>query len=189
MMATEKKKGANLDLDLDLDLDQENIFIQSNRGEKVFEIEPKAARFSSLLRVMFWNEQETINTVTSLKIPFKVSEASDENLEIIVNYLKQCGIDGKEEDPPDKPLPRNASPNVFNGNDYAIFRDILESATSDKVKITQISSLIIDIAYFDIIKFREKASAAMASLFLGKPIEEICLMVDYAETDLANQTY
>ena len=181
-MADEKKEVVGLDLDLD----EENIFIQSNKGEKVFELEPKAARFSTLLLTMFWDGHEDgiNNTVTSADKPFKVSDASDENLEIIITYLKQCGADGKEEDSPDKPLPRDTIPNIFKGNDYAIFRDILESKEPDKVKITRISSLIIDITYFDIIKFREKASAAMASLFVGKPLEEIRRMVDYAETKL-----
>jgi hypothetical protein len=170
-----------------LDLDEENIFIQSNKGEKVFELGPSAAKFSTLLLTMFWDghEQGINNTVTSADKPFKVSNASDKNLEIIVTYLKQCGVDGKEEESPDKPLPRDTIPNIFKGNDYAIFQNILESKEPDKVKITRISSLIIDITYFDIIKFREKASAAMASLFVGKPLEEIRRMVDYVENELS----
>ena len=182
-MADEKKEVVNLDLNSD----EENIFIQSNKGKKIFILNPKAAQYSTLLLTIFWNckESENITTITSAKQPFKVSDASDENMEIIVNYLTQCHMNGKEEDSPDKPLPRDTIPNIFKGNDYAIFRDILESKEHDKIKITRISSLIIDIAYFDIIKFREKASAAMASLFIGKPLEEIRRMVDYAENKLS----
>jgi hypothetical protein len=168
-----------------VELGEENIFIQSNKGEKVFELKPNSAKFSTLLLGMFWggHEQGINNTVTSADKPLKVSDASDKNLEIIVTYLKQCGIDGKEEDSPEKPLPRDTVPNIFKGNDYAIFQNILESKKPDKVKISKISSLIIDITYFDIIKFREKASAAMASLFLGKPLEDIRRMVDYVENE------
>jgi hypothetical protein len=174
-------------IELNLDLGEENdIFIQSEKGKKIFKLTSKAVKFSTLMLNTFWNGYENgiNNTITTQDNPFKISNASDENMTIIMNYLTQCGIDGKEEDPPEKPLPRDTIPNIFKGNDYIIFRDILESKEADKVKIVQISSLLIDITYFDIIKLREKASAAMASLFVGKPLEEIRRMVDYAETKL-----
>lgn len=156
------------------------IFIQSKNGEKVFELNLKSAKFSKLLANMFWDANSNIikSIVTSLDNPFKISEASDGNMNIIMDYLCKCGADGKEEDSPDKPLPRDTIPNIFKGNDYAIFRDILESKESDTIKMNRISTLITDISYFDMVKFREKAAAAMASLFVGKPIEEIRSMVE-----------
>jgi len=159
-----------------LDFDDEDVlYIRSNKGVKVFKLELKEWEFSTLLKTTFENPSSSLEYPE--EVPFLVSDASDEHLELIVRYLRLCASRG-EKDSPEKPLPRDTLPNIL-GADYEIFSSILESKVETKEQIALLSDLIMAITYFDIIKFREKTCAAMASMFVGKTIDEIRMMVDH----------
>lgn len=166
----EKEEVMGLD---DLEV-KEVLYIRSKKGVKIFDLKKKEWSISNLIRTSF--ERENVSEYSELN-PFVISDASDEHMEIIVNYMKRCFRIG-ERDSPEKPLPRDTLPNIL-GTDYDFFRPILEEKIPAKDRIENLSALIMSITYFDIIKFRAKACAAMASMFVGKNIEEIRTMVNH----------
>jgi hypothetical protein len=176
-MATENEEVKGLDLEDEPVV----IFIKSHKGDRIFKLQKNEIQYSGLLNTTFIeNEYDETWKSLSEDNPFLTSDASDTNMKIIVSYLKKCGVNGNETPAPPKPLPRDTLPNILK-DDYSIFQELVESKESDKEKIKILSRLIMDITYFDVIAFREKACAVMASMFVGKPLERICTMVDYVE--------
>ena len=164
-----------------LDEDDEDmvLFIQSNKGDNVYCLNKEELSVSDLMKVMFVDDESFDSREFHERNPFKISDVNDDNMDIIVSYMRHCAINGEKNSPP-KPLPVDTLPNIL-GTDYEFFRSILESQQSDQEKIVKIASLIMDITYFQIIKFQEKACATMAYFFIGKSITEIKTMVKYAE--------
>lgn len=162
-------------------LDLEEPFVvhfRSTKGVQVFQLSEEEIKISGLMKTMFLDNGDQVKTSTDE--PFVFSEASDENLQIIVSYIKKCVVEGKENPPPEKPLPRKTLPAIL-GSDYAIFQEIMESDQSENDKLDFLSKLVMDVTYFDMTPLREKVCATIASMFVGKPLETIKTMVNYIE--------
>lgn len=161
---------------LGLDEEEAILHFQSNTGGKVYMLTESEYSVSGLLKTTFADSSPDEYTQES---PFRVSKVSDEHMDILVRYMQTCASDGENE-PPESPLRRDTLPNIL-GTDYEFFREIMESKESNKEKIAEISALIMDITYFDMVNFRKKACATMASIFIGKNMGEIKKMIDYVE--------
>ena len=141
----------------------------------VFKIEEKEMVYSGLMRMMFLDKEMVVSTEGE---PFVFSDISDENLGVIVGYLKKCAADGKEMPAPPKPLPRAALPDIL-GPDYDVIRFVMESKEADGEKLAKLAKLVMDATYLDMVELREKLCAAIASMFIGKPLETIKTMVSF----------
>ena len=153
-------------------IEEYQVYIRSKCGETIFKIDEADMMYSSLMQTMFLDKE----VVSDSDNPFVFSEISDENLTMIVRYIKRCAKNKKELPAPAKPLSRNTLPDIL-GDDYVVFKPIMETKMSDSEKFKALVKLMMDITYLDMPILREKACAAIASVLIGKSMEAIRMMV------------
>ena len=155
-----------------MQLDEYQVYIKSKCGQTVFKIEEADMFYSGLMQTMFLDKE----VVSAEDAPFVFSEISDENLHTIVRYIKRCVSSKKELPAPSKPLSRNTLPDIL-GDDYVVFKPIMESKKPDAEKFKALVQLMMDVTYLDMPILREKACAAIASTLVGKSMEAVRMMV------------
>jgi len=154
------------------------IYIRSKEGKIVFMLKKSEFCYSKLLETIFIvDNKSNIGKDISEKNPFCISELSDENMSIIIRYMKICAKEGKEIDPPEHPLPKEILPNILK-IDYPVFQELIESNIPDNKKISNLGSLIMGAAYFDMQKLLRKSCAVMAFMFMGKSFADIQKMTE-----------
>ena len=153
------------------------VYIRSKEGKEVFRIEEKDMMYSGLMRAMFLDREMVVSTEGE---PFVFSRICDENMGLIVGYIKKCVEDGEEMLAPPKPLPRVALPDIL-GSDYEVIRSVMESKEVEGEKLARLAKLVMDVTYLDMVELREKVCVAIASMFIGKRLEAIKTMVSCVE--------